>query len=64
MGEILMIGDLNHLQIQPIDGRQFILSYSIITCIKMVSLKCAVRQYGDEFVKPQSIIRKYYSKFE
>ena len=39
MGVFFIIGILDHLQIQPIDGRTFILANSIIPCIEMVSLK-------------------------
>ena len=49
MGGISMIGTLDHLQIQPIDGIPFILSHSIIPYIKMVSLKRSVRASVDEF---------------
>ena len=37
MGGILMIGTLDVLQIQPVDGRPFLLFHSIIACIKMIS---------------------------
>ena len=33
MGVILIIGTLYNLQTQPIDGRQFLIVYSIISCI-------------------------------
>ena len=58
MGGILMIGTLDHLQIQPIDGRLFILEHSISTCIKMFSLKRFVGASGDEIFKLQLIIQK------
>ena len=38
MGGITMIGALDHLQTQPIDGIPFLLAHSIIICIKVVSL--------------------------
>ena len=50
MGGISMIGTLDHLQIQPIDGRIFILAHSIIPCIKMVSLKRSLHASGDGFL--------------
>ena len=46
-GGILMIGNLDHLKIQPIDGRPFIISHSIIPCIKIVTLKRSVRASSD-----------------
>ena len=64
MGIILMIDNLDHLQIQPIGGRSFLLAHSIIPCLKMVSFKCSVRAYGDEFVELQSITQKYYNEFD
>ena len=64
MGGILMIGTLDHLQIQPIKGRPFLLAHSVIPCIKMISLIHSVRASGDEFVELQSIIRKDYNEFE
>ena len=51
-----MIGTLDHLQIQTIDGRLFLLAHSIIPFIKMVSLKLSVCASGDEFFELQSII--------
>ena len=60
----LMIGTLDHLKIQPIDGRPFIFSHPIITCIKTVSLKRSVSASWDGFFELQSIIQKYYNKFD
>ena len=64
MGGILMIGALDCLQIQPIYGKQFILSHSIIPCIKINLIKRYVRASGGIFFKIQSITRKYYNKFD
>ena len=64
MDRILMIGTLDNLQIQPIDGIPFLLSHSIIPRIKMVSLNCFVRAYGDYFFELQSIFQKYYNEFD
>ena len=64
LGRIFMIGILYPLQIQPIDGKPFILENSIIPFIKMVSLKRSVCASGNEFVETQSIFRKDYNKFD
>ena len=41
-GGILIIGTLDHMQIQPIGGRPFLISNSIIPCFNMISLKASV----------------------
>ena len=64
MDRILMVGTLDNLKIQPIDGIPFLLAHSIILFIKMVLLKRYVRASGYEFVKLQSMIRKYYNEFD
>ena len=64
MGGILLIGSLDHKQIQPIDGRPFLLAHSVIPCIKTVALKHCVRATGNDYVELQSIIRKDYNEFD
>ena len=39
MGGLLVIYKIYHTQIQPLNGKQFLLSSHTITCIKMVPLK-------------------------
>ena len=53
MGGFFMIGTLDQLQIQWIDGRPFLLAHSIIPCIKIVSLKRSIRASGDELLEIQ-----------
>ena len=64
MGGILIIGTLDHLQIQPINGRPFLTANAIIPCFKMISLKNTVRATGSEYVELQSLVRKDYSEFD
>ena len=42
MGGLLVIGTLDHLQIQPIVGRPFLTANCVIPCFKMVSLQHSV----------------------
>ena len=63
-GGILIIGTLDHMQIQPIGGRPFLISSSIIPCFKMISLKTSVRAIGDLYVELQSLVRKDFTDFE
>ena len=60
-GGVLILGTLDHLQIQPIDGRPFLTSNSIISCFKMAKLDHSVRGYGDEpFLEIQRIARNHH----
>ena len=56
MGGILLIGTLDHLQIQPINGRPFLTASGIIPCFKMVALRHSVRATGSEYVELQSLV--------
>jgi hypothetical protein len=42
MGGVLLIGTLDHLQIQPINGRPFLTANAIIPGFKMIALKHSV----------------------
>ena len=64
MGGVLLIGTLDHLQIQPIHGRPFLTASGIMTCFKMVALKHSVRAIGSQYVRLQSLVRKDYIDFE
>ena len=64
MGGILLIGTLDHLQIQPINGRPFLTASVIIPCFKMIALKHSVRAVGSEYVELQSLVRKDYVEFD
>ena len=64
LGGILLIGTLDHLQIQPINGRPFLIANSIIPCFKMVQLVSSVRAIGDLYVELQSLVRKDYIELE
>ena len=63
-GGILIIGTLDHMQIQPIGGRPFLISNSIIPCFNMISLKVSVRVTGDLYVELQSLVRQDFIEFE
>ena len=64
MGGLLVIGTLDHLQIQPIVGRPFLTANCVIPCFKMVSLQHSVRATGSDYVELQSLVRKDYIEFE
>ena len=64
MGGIIIIGTIDHLQIQPIHGRPFLTGNSIIPCFKFIALQHSVRATGTEYVKLQSLVRKDYAEFE
>jgi predicted GIY-YIG superfamily endonuclease len=63
MGGVLVIGTMDHLQIQPINGRPFLTANSIIPCFKMVALRNTVRATGDLYVELQSLVRRDYRDF-
>ena len=64
MGGIRLIGTLDHLQIQPINGRPFLTASVVIPCFKMIALKHSVRAVGSEYVKLQYLERKDYVEFD
>ena len=64
MDGILIIGTLDHLKIQPIDGEPFLHARSIIPWIIMVSFKRSVCVSGHEFVELQPITRKDYKELD
>ena len=65
MGGLLMIATMDHAQLQPIQGRPFLLSSHIITCFKMEMLKSSVRSPGDvQFQRLQDIARMHYKEYE
>ena len=37
MGGVLIIGTIDHMQIQPINGRPFLTASAVIPCIKMIA---------------------------
>ena len=47
MGGLLVIYKIYQAQIQPLNGKQFLLFYHTITCIKMVPLKTPVISAND-----------------
>ena len=64
MGEVLIISTMDHTQLQPVNGRPFLLSTHVITCFKMIKLECSVRASGDQdFQRMQEIIRMHVSKY-
>ena len=56
MGGILIIGTLDHLQIQPINGRLFLTSNYIATCFKMIILKHSIRATRSDYVALKSLL--------
>ena len=47
-GGVLTISTMDHLQLQPVVGRPFLLSSHVLTCFKMVQLKTSVRAANDK----------------
>ena len=64
MGGVIIISTMDHTQLQPVSGRQFLLSSYVITCFKMVKLETSVRASRDiPFQRLQQIVRMHYSKY-
>ena len=64
MGGVIIISKMYFTQLQPINGRTFLLSTHVITCFKMVKLQSSVRAAGDvDFQQLQAIVRMHYSKY-
>lgn len=62
-GGVLIIGTMDHTQLQPVSGRPFLLSSLIVTSFKMVKVETPVRCSGDtNFIQLQEIIRLHHSK--
>ena len=63
-GGVVIIGTIDHTQLQPVRGRPFLTSSHAITCFRMVKLKTSVRAAGDpDFQRIQEIARMHYSKY-
>ena len=63
-GGVLIIGTMDHTQLQPVSGRPFLLSSLIVTSFKMVKVETPVRCAGDtNFIRLQEIIRLHHSKY-
>ena len=61
---VIIISTMDHTQLQPINGRSFLLSTHVISCFKMAKLQSPVRVAGDvDFQKLQAIIRMHYSHY-
>ena len=58
LGGVLVIGTLNHTQLQPINTLPFLMSSLILTSVIMVQLKESVRAAEDAlFCEFQRIVR-------
>jgi predicted GIY-YIG superfamily endonuclease len=58
LGGLLIIGTIDHTQIQPIEGRPFLTSTHVVSCFRMVALKSSVRASTDiPFQRIQEIAR-------
>ena len=44
---LLIVGTMDHTQLQLVNGRKLVLFYNIIKCFKMVILETSVRCAGD-----------------
>ena len=62
---LLIIATMDHTQLQPVQGRPFMLSSHVITCFKMVMLQTSVRASGDvQFQRLPDIARMYHMEYE
>ena len=61
-GGVLIIGTLDHTQIQPWEGRPFLTSPQIIPSFKMVNLKSSVRTNNINSQRIQEIARMNYKE--
>lgn len=60
-GGVLIIGTMDHTQLQPVSGRPLLLSSLITTCFVMVKLVTSVRCAGDEnFRCLQELLRIHF----
>ena len=63
MGGVLLLFSIDHSQIQPIEGRPFLISCHVIPCFRMISLDHSVRAANDDaFKRIQQIARYTYNK--
>ena len=64
MGGILIISTMDHTQLQPVEGRPFLLSSHVITCFKMIKLQSSVRASDDiELQRIIQIASMHYSAY-
>ena len=64
MGGILIISTIDHTQLQPVEGRPFLLSSHVITCFKMIKLQSSVRASDDiELQRIIQIASMHYSAY-
>ena len=64
MGGLLVISTMDHTQLQPIEGRPFLLSSHVITCFEMVQLQTSVRAAADvQLQRIQQIASMHYSSY-
>ena len=47
LGGLFIVSKMDHMQLQPVRGRLFLLSSHVITLFKMVKLETSVRCAGD-----------------
>ena len=65
MGGVLLLGTLDHMQIQPaFNQRPFLTENSIISCYKMVVIKNSVRSTIYAYLEVKALVRKDYLKFD
>ena len=63
-GGVLLIGTLDHTQIQPWEGRPFLTSPQLIPCFKMIGLKYSVRTSNMAMHRMAEIARMKYTALE
>ena len=63
-GGVLIIGTMDHTQLESVNGKPFLLSSIIITCFEMTILEHPVRCAGDEdFIRLQKLLRLCHSEY-
>jgi hypothetical protein len=64
LGGVIIIGTIDHTQLQPVQGRPFLTSSHVISCFKMTMLSTSVRASNDpNFQRIQEIARMHYQKY-
>ena len=51
-GGVLIMCTIDHTQLVPVKGKQFLVSYHILSCFKMVILQHSVRACNDPEFQP------------
>ena len=65
LGGVLIIGTIDHTQIQPIEGRPFLTATHMLSCWRMIALRNSIRASTDlNFQRIQEIARKSHRELK